>query len=356
MIKEIKTILITSNEPWDDIWFSKQHYANELSKLGFNVYFLNPVKKWSFLNFLSFNIEIIKVSNNLKIINYKNNFPVKVFPLFFTKLNDKINERKLIKQIKTQSVIWWKFDAFRFLKNYTGKSIYHVADSYMHLWQDQYISATADIVVCTNSEYISYYKNKNYETIYIPHGVSDEEYNINKQKVKNIKEKYGEFAIIVGTINNDTNFDLIKEIADNNIKIVIIGNALNTSALWANLLKHNNIYYIGIVHATELKYYISASIVGLNVYEFNLRKEVGTRTPLKIINYLSQYKPVVSSMPSDIRELDNIAIYKADNISDFIKKTKAIFNSELKTDKSKIKQYLKNHSYSLLINKILKEI
>jgi len=356
MNREIKTIIITSNEPWGDIWFSKQHYATELSKQGFSVYFLNPVKGWSLKNILSFNVKVGTVSKNLKIVDYKNNFPVKLFPLFYTRLNDRINERKLLKLINTKSVIWWKFDAFRFLKNYTGKSIYHVVDSYMHLWQDKYISKTADIVICTNSEYIDYYKNKKYKTIYIPHGISDDEYNIDKQKVDNIKEKYGEFAIIVGTINDDTDFNLIKKIADNNIKLVIIGNALNTNKLWNDLLNHNNINYIGVVHATELKNYISASLVGLNVYEFNLRKEVGTRTPLKIINYLSQFKPVVSSMPSDIKELDNIAIYRAENISEFINKVKKVMNCELVADKLKIKQYLEKNSYSLLINKILKEI
>ena len=29
---ENQTILVTSNEPWGDLWYSKQNYAYELSK------------------------------------------------------------------------------------------------------------------------------------------------------------------------------------------------------------------------------------------------------------------------------------------------------------------------------------
>ena len=44
-----KNIIIVSNEPWGDIWYSKHHYAYELNKTN-QVLFIDPPRKWSFWN------------------------------------------------------------------------------------------------------------------------------------------------------------------------------------------------------------------------------------------------------------------------------------------------------------------
>ena len=61
MQKELPhTIFLTSNEPWGDVWFSKQHYANELAKMGHQVYFLNAPTGWSPKNLFRINLRVEK--------------------------------------------------------------------------------------------------------------------------------------------------------------------------------------------------------------------------------------------------------------------------------------------------------
>ena len=50
-----QTIFIISNEHWGPVWYSKHHYANELSASNI-VYFINPPSKWKFTNLFSFGI------------------------------------------------------------------------------------------------------------------------------------------------------------------------------------------------------------------------------------------------------------------------------------------------------------
>ena len=350
------TILITSNEPWGSIWFSKHHYANELSKLGYEVYFLNPVKKWSISNIFSFKINIENVSKNLNIVNYKNNFPVKLFPVFFTRINDNINERKLLRQINTKSIIWWKFDAFRFLKNKTGKSIYHVVDPYRHFWQDKHLAKESDLIVCTNPKFIPFYKPQNYNTLFVPHGISTDEFNVNEENVNNIRLTYDDFALIIGTIYDDFDFELMQYLAQNNIKILIIGKENNHNALWPIIKQHKNVNYLGVMHAKDLKDYTAASKVCLVVYKPDSRKEFGSRSPLKIMNYIAQNKPVITSFDLEINELNNFVIYKADNYSVFLELVRKAKKNEIIVDKDKISNYLYRNIYTSLIKKIINKI
>ena len=95
-----RTILIVSNEPWGDVWFSKQHYAYELSKMGHQVFFINPTSRWSIKNLFSFSVKLNQTNENITLVNYQNNFPQTIFNKFFTKLNDLINFIKFILRFK----------------------------------------------------------------------------------------------------------------------------------------------------------------------------------------------------------------------------------------------------------------
>src|SRR5215216_5648547 len=87
-----QNILIISNEPWGNIWYSKHNYANELSKKN-KVFFLNPPMPFKFSNFLNFKIKEEKVSDTLTILQYSNLLPVSFAGLW--KLNDKLILKRL---------------------------------------------------------------------------------------------------------------------------------------------------------------------------------------------------------------------------------------------------------------------
>ena len=71
---EDQTILIISNEPWGDMWYSKHNWANELSNKN-KVYFINPPEKWSPTHLFSSNTTVTNYSKSLSIVDYNNRFP-----------------------------------------------------------------------------------------------------------------------------------------------------------------------------------------------------------------------------------------------------------------------------------------
>ena len=89
------SILLISNEPWGDIWFSKHHYANELSANN-DVYFIDPPKGWSLSSLFSNQLEIEVINERLKVVRYSNSLPIRFFPKVFTKINDFFFNPKVI--------------------------------------------------------------------------------------------------------------------------------------------------------------------------------------------------------------------------------------------------------------------
>ena len=232
-----------------------------------------------------------------------------------------------------------------------------MVDPYIHFWQNKVQTKNSNIVICTSPKYVDYYKNLNInKVITIPHGISEEEQKIDVNKVNQILNDYGKFAILIGSIDNDINLDLLKKIALKNIKIIIIGSEFKNNFEWEKLKQTNNIFYLGIMHAKELKNYISAAKVCLIAYNFSPKKNQISRSPLKALNYLAQKKPIVSSIDTEIDILENEGIYKASNENEFFNFVNDGINNQLEINQQKIDDYLKKHKYELLINNILIEL
>ena len=358
--KNLKTILIVSNEPWGKIWFSKQHYAYELRKLGHTVYFINPTSKWKFKNLFSFSINLKNNEEGIIEINYKNNFPQIIFRRFFTRLNDFVTLQKINQKVslKNPDLIWWKFEPYRFLSTFhftKNKKIYHVVDPYHFLWQDKQQVKDADLIVCTNPKYYEYYK-ENYSTkeiILVPHGISEDELIPDYQQTKLIQEKYGNFSILVGTISKDLNLNLLQDIENEKIKTLILGLEVEKSDKWNNIKSSTSIIFLGEIHAKEIKNYIAAASVCIIAYNYRNNLDKYTRTPLKVINYLAQNKPIVSSLVTSLYNLENKAIYYSNDSGEFIRLVKEGMANRLYVDKDLVNKYLNELRYPFLINKIL---
>jgi hypothetical protein len=328
------------------------------------VYFINPTQKWNWINIFSFRVNQKKTTfDNITVISYKNNFPQKILKKLFTKLNDYINYFKINKalSLKRNSLIWWKFDPYRFLSSCpfsNGKSIYHVVDPYHFLWQDEYHAKNTDLIVCTNPKYYEYYQKKYSQKtiIQIPHGISNEEFIIDEEEVKLIKEKFGKFIILVGTIANDVNLELLTEIEKKEVVLLVIGKEFIKNIQWEQLKKSKTIIYLGEIHAKKLKNYIAASKAGLVAYNFEENVSINNRTPLKIMNYLAQKKPIISSQKTSLSFLEDNSIYYATNSERYIEYIHRALEDKLTVDENKINLYLKEHEYQNLIAKILEQI
>lgn len=364
MNSKVKQILIVSNEPWGDVWFSKQHYAYELSKLGHQVYFINPTRKWSWGNIFSCKVNYTKSSyENITIVNYKNNFPQTILKKIFTQVNDFFNCIKLNRYVKLNdsNLIWWKFEPYRFLSSILSKKskhIYHAVDSYNFLWQDEYQVSSADLIICTNPKYIDYYTT-NYidkNIIQIPHGISEDEFENNQDEIDLIKEQFGDFVILIGSLSKDIDLALLRKIAETNIRIVVIGPEVAKIEEWERLKDLTNVIYLGEIHAKKIKNYIAASKVGLVAYKFKKIVDKNSRTPLKIINYLAQNKPVITSLKTPLSLLEKKAIYSAETIEEYVFLVEKAIQNQLFIDEEKIKEYLDNHKYPNLINQIFNQL
>ena len=128
-----KNIVLVSNEPWGDVWYSKHNYANELSKNN-TVVFINPVSGWRFINLFKFNVSFTKITERFFVLSYSNVLPIRHKYLF--NLNNQLVSgflKKLINAKIGPIDMFWSFDPFR-LSNPSlfkaSKSIFHSVDKY----------------------------------------------------------------------------------------------------------------------------------------------------------------------------------------------------------------------------------
>ncbi|MCC7331307.1 MAG: glycosyltransferase [Flavobacteriales bacterium] len=363
MTQEVEKVIVFSNEPWGNIWYSKHHYANELSKLGHTVYFVNPSYKWRFSNLFSFRTTTNTINKNLIVVNYKNNFPITIFKRFFSVLNDIINSYKLTKVIHSnEKILVWQFDVFRFEKLFffpNQKRIWHVTDPLMWHSNDNVIAKYSDLIVCTSISHIEYYTSRHpsKKVIHVPHGISEDEFYSDIESVEAIKRKYNDFLLLVGTINESVEFTLLEEIAKKaTIPLLIIGSDISLSAIdkekWERLKSIKNIVHIGVVPGQEIKNWISASKICIVAYNFNHPHQ----SSLKILNYLAGQKPIVSTLDGEFLELKNKAIFTAKNIPDFIKILQDGIENKLDVNRDSITTELIKRKYSSLISQILKHL
>lgn len=89
---ESQTILIVSNEPWGDVWYSKHNWAYELSKKN-QVFFINPPTNWKLSNLWGLKINISSYTESLQILKYQNILPYTRFSILY-KLNNFLVSKK----------------------------------------------------------------------------------------------------------------------------------------------------------------------------------------------------------------------------------------------------------------------
>jgi hypothetical protein len=358
------TIIIISNEAWSDVWFSKQHYANELSFLGHKVFFINSPQYWRPWHLLSFTVKRKMINENLFILNYKNNFPVRIFKRIFLKLNDFLNSWKIAKAVKEQEIIWWQFDPFRFVDIYffeKVRRIYHVVDPFQHIWSDKEIAKKANLLVSVSNYYKDHYSKYNKSFLYIPHGISAIESKWDLELSEEVKKKYGNnYIVFVGTINIDVNLVLLQELASTlkEQRIIIIGPLIITGSdrlLFHELCALPNVTYLNRISSETLKNYISQGKVGIVPYK-KKRTENIHRTPLKIMNYIENNLPVVTTLNYELTELNNKCIFVSDSNEEFIEIVDKIVKGNLLADQEMLMSYKNKIRYNLLIKRILEEL
>lgn len=355
MTLENQNILIVSNEPWGDTWFSKHNYANQLSKKN-TVFFINPAKGFKISNWFAKNIITSKISDRLTILEYKNYLPVRYEWL------RKINEyfvftsfKKFFDNNRITDPIFWTFDPFRLSspeKLHPKKIVLHAVDKYRFLRPSENILIKkADIVIAVAEEIAVVFKQRHHNVHVIPHAIPDEEF-LDLKRDKN----HPLIGVFVGNIDLRIDFDYTSEIIRSfpEIKFQFIGKIANDGSNSNLVFKSNlpNVKHFGEKPFNELKHFIRNADF---CFLFKDNNFPGNNiSSHKMLQYFAQGKPIFSS---ELTIFENVKhLLYMDNNPDTIKKLIKNFIANGENDKLANERvaFAKTHSFSTILNKIEK--
>nr|WP_299202779.1 glycosyltransferase [uncultured Brumimicrobium sp.] len=357
-------IIIFSDEPYGNNGNTHQHYTDELSKNNL-VLFVNPPSGWN--PFKVFKKREIGHGKNLAFTQYFNILPLGIknkwylqFAMWFNDWYNAIGIRKYLNNQVEQPILLY-FDPFRgiYIDKFIRykKSIFFILDPYFKMPFNSILAKRVDKVFSVNSSFTSYYTklNKNFEVV--PHGISSEELLIDTDKVNSYRKKYGQFILLIGSLNNDVDFELLIKIADSfSQNLVIIGRKVLSSAKseenFNKLLQFENVKYIGFKDYRLLNTYIAAS--SLCIVPYDTSREGFGRNPIKIANYIAHKRPVINTVNlQDLEILENKILFTASNHEDFINYIQKFFGGDLEIDERFIDLYHQNVSYEVLSQKLI---
>jgi FkbM family methyltransferase len=350
MILEGQNILILSNEPWGDIWYSKHNYAYELSKKN-KVYFLNPPIPFSPTKFFS-RIREKKISENLTVIEYANALPVSL--LNFWKLNDKIVLHRLKKYFskkKIKDLLFWTFDPIRlgFPEILDPKKIIlHAMDDYKFSFDsEKLLAAKAHHVFCVSPEISEAYKKYNPNVRVIPHAIPDDEFlPVNHKKGAPVTGVF--IGKIDGRIDLAFNIEIFKAFPRVQFKVIGIVNDEFLQLLKKENL--NNVVLIPPIRSAEIRNYVRDAD-----FCFIFKKNyVGNNiSSHKLLQYLAQGKPIFGTDFSDMSpELKN-SLYLSNNVSEIKKKLTSFLEQGESEDKTEIRiNYSRQRTFSTTLSRI----
>lgn len=359
-------IIITSDEPYSNMWHTQLIYTEFLSKTN-RVYFINPPTKW-YLKKLFFNsLNIKKENDNLFVINYINKLPSS-FSLF-QKWNELYNEKKIAQILKKnnyKNILVWHFDSFRnafsnsfFDSQISLKRIYHVIDPFYNNPLDKYLCQKANKIVVTSPRNNLFYEKYSNKIINIPQCLDIELQKelINAKQIKQSKFK-DHYFVLLGTISDDIDFDWILEcLKIKEFKLVIIGKVIQLKIYvdkWNFILNHLQVDYLGLCSPAEFYPLLKNASAGLIIY--NEEKRIGVRSPLKALNYLISQIPVITNVDCEIPQLINKGICFSDNLNNFNHYVNLVLTKKIKTNTIEADNYLNTISISNAVANIASNI
>lgn len=357
MLNKKKVVFIYCEEKFGLEGNTHQHIINEASKL-YEVVFVGPVKRSNILDLFK-KVNLQRLNDNIYGLRYTAFVPFFLSYIIPKKvilyINDNINYykwRKLIKNKKIDFSIF--FDPTKGLFIPSKKKIYYVLDPYFQRPYDKLFSKLSNKIIVVNSDMGRRYFPYKEKVSLVPHGVPDT--NISYDEVEQIKLKYGDYVLLLGTISELIDFDLLIDLVKSNQKtlFLVVGKNVTNSKqnldLWNRLLQFNNFKYIGLVKYDLIDNYISASKLCLIVYK---NEKLKYRNPIKITNYLANNKLIINSFKlNDLNILEGKVLYTAKNSVDFKYLFQKGINGGLTIDKKFIEGYIEQYSYKKILFEI----
>jgi hypothetical protein len=356
-------IVITSDEPWGSVMHTQLHFAYQLSK-QYDVIYINPPRVWNpasgFVNFR----RTFRVNSKLIVVPYRHLFPLRYFRKLFTFVNDILTSIAIRNYIPVgkSELILWRFDHFRFFSAWLPgpyRTIYYAVDDYVGKPGDEQFAKESELVVVVSPRLQQHYKGLSKNVRLIPQCIPEEDQIVNWDEVNRIGEKYGKYLLFIGTFTSEVSVELLSELARkySNLNLLIVGPVVRHSFDELERLKDfqslSNVHFVGSIPGLQLKNYVKGASVCLVPYKFQDDRKVHIRSPLKILNYISQMRPVVTSMESELPDQKKMGIYLVNTPAEFIETVGKLIDQPPVIDQEYIMSYLSQSGYARRIDEVL---
>lgn len=303
-----KKAIVVSPQSWGKMFISKHHYAVELSKLGYEVYFVNPPKENKLGGLPRIKIEATEYEN-LFTVNHTLFFSyyLKFHLPFLHNILIFIQRWLLLKKTGKLDLIL-SFDLTNNfpLKGLACKKIFFAADEPRA--EQNFVSArNADLIVSVSQHILDLYEKHFHQTkkLLINHGLSEEFLNIPKDLPK--KYEGVNIGLSGNFLFNDIDYPILLQIVIENpqVKFHFYGNHSTESNIVADTSKVNidylkkiklssNCIFYGILDKRELALELNQMDAFLICYDPQKGQSSGSNSH-KILEFLSTGKVIFSS-------------------------------------------------------------
>ncbi len=294
---ENRTILITSNEPWGDVWYSKHNYANELAKDN-DVIFIDPPGRWRPAALAGAAPVLLPVSPRLHVLRYRNVLPALNMALF--RLNNRIVSRairKLLRSTGRKENLLLAFDPFRLVDPAqlgAERSAFFAVDAHvMTTLGERCIYRNVDKIItispALNERYLPFGK----PMLTLDHAIPADQFGTKPKPTG-----HAGHGLFVGNLDARLDLPFIRRMAETfpNVPFVFIGPYALHGRPEADLLFRSgtfrNIYHHEPVPFKELGGYIADARFCLA--PLNVQDPRNAISHHKIFHYLALGKPVFS--------------------------------------------------------------
>ena len=374
-IENRNNIIIISREEWSNMRMSKQNYAIELARLGFDVFFLHCPDRRKRLK----RGEVILKStefNSIKVVDHRLFFPLFLKYKFYYIYQVLIRVQLLLimRKIKIKPHIIWSFDTesdlpLSIFNNDVSKIYMPVDGPFMHDFE-MINGNSADIIVSVTDRILERYKQCHSPKLKVNHGVNNSFYGLASPEIIGLEVRRVGYS--GSLVRNDLRVDFFKKMIVNNPEIVfefwgefdfenssihfVDDVSCETKNFVTFLQETKNVILHGAVNQHELAVGLNRMDILLIAYNI-----VNDQNHHKVNEYLTTGKLIVSTYMSSFQDTDLFLMSENSCSDDELYElfTEAIHSYNLYMTIEKILMRKKigiENSYQYLTKKILNHI
>lgn len=332
-------ILITSNEPWGDIWYSKHNYAYELSKRN-QVVFVDAPPRWAPNALMGPAVDMREVSPGLHVLSYRNMLPATSLQLY--RLNDLLVSRAIRIELSKCGLLpdlMLAFDPFRLYNPArlgAKRAVFMAFDDHsMATFGERYIYANMDAFVTISQAFNKRYKPYGKPIHTASHAISSEEFGA----VPHPGGMHGH-GLFVGNLDARLDLDAVRAMAARfpSIRFVYMGPYHLQGVKEADALFRKrelpNIVHHPPVPFKEMGRHIADALFCLA--PLNTADPRNTVSHHKIFHYMALGKPIFSPIFSEYLPVSHL-LYMRNELHELLSEMKRFLEEgeqpELTTDR-----------------------